>query len=83
MALGETIAQTTEVTALSSTPDHDQPGDDGYVSTDELARRQGVGPIESVADLAQPDLWESDEEYEECPMTSRVGWQAPGRPSRS
>lgn len=65
MALGETMAQTTEVNVLTSNPDHDQPGDDGYVSTEELARQQGVGPIASVVDLAQPDLWESDEEYEE------------------
>lgn len=28
----------------------------------ELARRQGVRPIESVDDLARPDLSESDEE---------------------
>ena len=50
---------------MTSDPDHDQPGDDGFVPTDELARRQGVGPIESVEDLAQPDLWESDKEYED------------------
>jgi hypothetical protein len=34
------------------------------VSTEELARRQGVKPIKSVDELPQPDLWESDEEYE-------------------
>ena len=28
----------------------------------ELARRQGVGPVASVDDLARPDLFESDEE---------------------
>lgn len=38
--------------------------DDGELPIEELARRQGVGPITSVDDLAQPDLWESDEEYE-------------------
>lgn len=38
---------------------------DRELSIDELARQQGVKPIESLADLAQPDLWESDEEYEE------------------
>ena len=32
---------------------------------DELARRQGVEPVRSLAELAQPDLWESDEEYED------------------
>jgi|tagenome__1003787_1003787.scaffolds.fasta_scaffold20025703_1 hypothetical protein len=36
-----------------------------YVSTEDLARQQGVGIIESVKDLAQPDLWESEQEYEE------------------
>lgn len=50
---------------MTSNPDHDQPAGDEYVSTEELARRQGVEPIVSVEDLAQPDLWESDEEYEE------------------
>ena len=39
------------------------PADD-FVPTEELARRQGVKPITSVDELAQPDLWESDEEYE-------------------
>jgi hypothetical protein len=38
--------------------------DDGELSIEELARRQGVEPITSVDELAQPDLWESDEEYE-------------------
>ncbi len=32
---------------------------------EELARRQGVEPVGSLDDLAQPDLWESDAEYEE------------------
>jgi hypothetical protein len=34
------------------------------VPTEELARRQGVKPITSVDELAQPELWESDGEYE-------------------
>ena len=35
------------------------------VSTEELARRQGVKPIKSVDDLAAAvDPFESDEEYE-------------------
>jgi hypothetical protein len=29
----------------------------------EVARRQGVNPIESVDELARPDLFDSDEEY--------------------
>lgn len=40
------------------------PADDD-VSFDELARRQGVRPIDSLDDLAHPDLRESDAEYEE------------------
>jgi predicted nucleic acid-binding protein len=50
---------------VSSTPEQpqDRPADD-IVSTEDLARRQGVKPITSVDELAQPDLWESDEEYE-------------------
>ena len=47
------------------TPEHDKGDpDDDFVPTEELARRQGVNPITSVDELAQPDLWESDEEYE-------------------
>jgi hypothetical protein len=34
----------------------------GHVPAAELARRQGVGPVASVDDLARPDLFESDEE---------------------
>jgi hypothetical protein len=36
-----------------------------HVPVAELARRQGVRPIESVAELARPDLFESDEELDE------------------
>jgi hypothetical protein len=50
---------------VTSTPEHpDQRPTDGYVPTEELGRRQGVMPITSLDELAQPDLWESDEEYE-------------------
>ena len=38
--------------------------DDAELPIEELARRQGVKPITSIDELAQPDLWESDEEYE-------------------
>ena len=50
---------------MTSTPEHPEhwPADD-FVPTEELARRQGVKPITSIDELAQPDLWESDEEYE-------------------
>jgi hypothetical protein len=33
-----------------------------HVPVTELARRQSVGPVTSVDDLARPDLFESDEE---------------------
>jgi hypothetical protein len=51
---------------VTSTPTHpDQWPEDDFVSTDELARRQGVKPIKSVDDLAaEVDPFESDEEYE-------------------
>ena len=32
---------------------------------EELARRQGVHPVESVEDMARPGIFESDEELEE------------------
>jgi hypothetical protein len=50
---------------MSSTTEHSEqwPTDD-FVPTEALARRQGVKPITSVEELAQPDPWESDEEYE-------------------
>jgi hypothetical protein len=34
----------------------------GHVPVSELARRQGVGPVVSVDELARPELFESDEE---------------------
>jgi hypothetical protein len=34
-----------------------------HVPIEELARRQDVRPVESLADLACPELWDSDEEY--------------------
>lgn len=36
-----------------------------HVPVDELLRRQGVRPIESVDELARPDLFESDDELAE------------------
>ena len=35
------------------------------VSVEELARRKGVRPIESVSDMAQEGVFDSDEELEE------------------
>ena len=51
---------------MTSTPEHPEhrPADD-FVPTEELGRRQGVGPIKSVEDLAATeDPFGSDEEYE-------------------
>ena len=38
---------------------------DEPVSVEELARRKGVRPVESVDDMARPDLFESDEEWQD------------------
>jgi hypothetical protein len=35
------------------------------VSTEELARQQGVWPVESVDEMARPDLFDSDDDWEE------------------
>lgn len=51
------------MTALNQQPEP-WPADQD-LSVDELARQQGVEPITSLDDLAQPDFFESDEEYEE------------------
>ena len=32
---------------------------------EELARRQGIQPVESVDDMARPGLFDSDDEWEE------------------
>ena len=50
------------MTTLDKQPEPSPPKDDRPF--DELARRRGVTPVESLAELAQPDLWESDGEYE-------------------
>jgi hypothetical protein len=34
-------------------------------SVDEQVRRKGIRPVESIADLAQPGIFDSDEELEE------------------
>lgn len=36
-----------------------------HVSAEELARRQGVGPVTSPADMARPGAFESDDELDE------------------
>jgi len=44
-------------------------------SVEELARQQGVRPVESVEDM-QADLWDSDEELEEFLADVRASRQA-------
>lgn len=44
-------------------PDHWLVEDD--VPVEELARRQGVQPVKSLDELAQPDLWESEQEFDD------------------
>lgn len=50
---------------MTTIDEQHEPVPEDDLSFDELARRQGVKPIASISDLAQPDLWESDEEYAE------------------
>jgi hypothetical protein len=54
-----------EVSVTTNRADYDAPPDRGSVSVEELARRQGVRPVESVEDMARPGVFESDEELEE------------------
>jgi hypothetical protein len=53
--------------AMTTTPGHpDRRSVDDFVTTDELVRQQGVGPITTVDDLAAAeDPFGSDAEYEE------------------
>ncbi|HEV7656591.1 MAG TPA: hypothetical protein VGP36_17905 [Mycobacteriales bacterium] len=51
------------VMAASNAHLPEQTGD--HLSLDELARRQGVHPIKSVAELVRYDVFESDEEVDE------------------
>lgn len=50
---------------MSSTPEEPAAVRSEFISTDELIRRHGIKPVTSLDDLAQPDLFESDEEYED------------------
>lgn len=58
-------SDTEEVVAITSLNDQSEPWPEEDLTFDELARRQGVEPVAALSDLAQPGLWESDEEYEE------------------
>ena len=40
------------------------PYDNDLFPLDELARRQGVVPVTNLADMARPDLFDSDEDME-------------------
>lgn len=57
-ALGVTV--TTDRADYASVPP-----DSGTESIDDQARRKGVRPVESVADMAQDGVFESDDELEE------------------
>jgi len=55
-----------EVTVAAHGAEHaKQPSRDEPASVEELARRQGVRPVESVDDMTRPGLFESDEEWQE------------------
>ncbi len=55
------VADLEEVTVAQQPVDFYE---DDVVPIEELARRQGVGPITDLSELAHPDLWDSDEDYE-------------------
>lgn len=48
-----------------SVPPEPVRGDDDFVSTDELVRRQQIPPLRSLDDLAHEDPFDSDDEYAE------------------
>lgn len=57
-----------EVVIIST--EHEEPeffldADADEVPVEELARRQGARPVQSVEDMARPDLFDSDEEWQE------------------
>lgn len=35
-----------------------------HVPLEQLFRQQGIRPVGSLAELAHPELWDSDEDYE-------------------
>jgi hypothetical protein len=49
----------------------------GHVPAAELIRRRGVRPVESVQDLAQDGIFESDEEVEEF-LAALYAWRHAG-----
>lgn len=51
------------MTAENVPPRKPQP-DAAEASWRDLARRQGVQPVQSLDDMARPDLFDSDEDFE-------------------
>jgi hypothetical protein len=58
------MEQRQEVMAMTATVEHGPAWSDDDVPTEELARRKGVQPNASVAELAEPDAFDSDAELE-------------------
>jgi hypothetical protein len=55
-----------EVTVTTHGAGHEgYPSPEEPVPVEELARRKGIRPVESVDDMARPGLFESDEEWQE------------------
>lgn len=50
---------------VNSVDDGAHPPDEGRLSVEELARRQGVRPVHSVDELARDGIFETDEELHE------------------
>jgi hypothetical protein len=51
---------------MTSSAEHGlEPGRSSRLSLDELARRRGVRPVTSVADMADDGIFASDEELDE------------------
>jgi len=59
--------QAREVAAVSTSSEKRpaDPPDYDSLSIEELARLQGVKPVKSVADMAYPGIFQSDEEVDE------------------
>lgn len=60
----EEVKEVGTLTTSSAEPLPELP-DAAHVPAEELVRRQGARPIASVAAMARPDLFESDEELDE------------------
>lgn len=62
MPLPRSVGQNEQVRRA---PCHQHWSADDFIPTEELVRSQGIQPIMTIDDLAQPDPWESEEEYQE------------------